>query len=85
MFVKADIATERKDSVVVISKNVILSRQKGKTVFIIDNGLAIERVIVTGLENSTEYEVISGLSKNERIVTSGFETLGNRSKVKIVK
>jgi membrane fusion protein, multidrug efflux system len=85
MFVKADIVTERKDSVVVISKNVILSRQKGKTVFVVDNGIALERIIITGLENNSEYEVISGLSNNERIVTSGFETLGNRSKVKIIK
>lgn len=85
MFVKADIVTERKDSAIVISKDVILSRQKGKTVFIIDNGIALERVITTGLENNTEYEVITGLAKNERIVTSGFETLGNRSKVKIIK
>jgi membrane fusion protein, multidrug efflux system len=85
MFVKADIVTEKKDSVVVISKNVILSRQKGKTVFIVDNGIALERVITTGLENNTECEVLSGIAKNERIVTSGFETLGNRSKVKIIK
>jgi membrane fusion protein (multidrug efflux system) len=85
MFVKADIVTARKDSVVVISKDVILSRQKGKTVFVVDKGMALERVITTGLENNTEYEVLSGLSKNERIVTSGFETLGNRSKVKIIK
>jgi membrane fusion protein (multidrug efflux system) len=85
MFVKADIVTERKDSVVVISKSEILSRQKGKTVFVVENGIALERVITTGLENNTEYEVVSGLSKNERIVTSGFETLGNRSKVKIIK
>jgi len=85
MFVKADIITNRKDSVIVIPKNIILSRQRGKTVFIVDRGVAMERIIETGLENVTETEVIRGLSKNERIVTSGFETLSNRSKVKIIK
>jgi len=85
MFVKADVITNRKDSVIVIPKNIILSRQRGKTVFIVDRGVAAERIIDTGIENITDAEVIRGLQKNERVVISGFETLSNRSKVKIIK
>jgi membrane fusion protein (multidrug efflux system) len=84
MFVKADIVTDRKDSVIVIPKNIILSRQRGKTVFIVDRGVAAERIIETGLENITDVEVTRGLEKNERVVIGGFETLSNRSKVKII-
>lgn len=85
MFVKADIITNRKDSVIVIPKSIILSRQRGKTVFIVDRGVAAERAIETGLENLTDVEVVRGLSKNDRVVTTGFETLSNKSKVKIIK
>jgi membrane fusion protein, multidrug efflux system len=85
MFVKADIVTNHKDSVIVIPKSIILSRQRGKTVFVIDRGVAAERIIETGMENLTDVQVTRGLAKNERIVTSGFETLSNKSKVKIVK
>ena len=85
MFVKADIVTNHKDSVIVIPKSIILSRQRGKTVFIVDRGVAAERIIETGLENLTDVEVTRGLVKNERVVTSGFETLSNKSKVKIIK
>jgi RND family efflux transporter MFP subunit len=85
MFVKADIVTNHKDSVIVIPKSIILSRQRGKTVFVTDRGVVSERIIETGLENLTDVEVTRGLSKNERIVTSGFETLNNKSKVKIIK
>jgi RND family efflux transporter MFP subunit len=84
MFVKADIVTNRKDSVIVIPKNIILSRQRGKTVFIVQRGLAEERIIETGLENLTDVEVTRGLMKNDRVIISGYETLSNRSKVKIV-
>lgn len=84
MFVKADIITSRKDSVIVIPKSIILSRQRGKTVFVIDRGIAVERIIETGMENLTDIEVLRGLSRNERVVIAGFETLSNRSKVKIV-
>jgi hypothetical protein len=45
----------------------------------------MERLITTGLENPDSVEVVKGLQKNDRIVIEGFETLGNRSKVKIVR
>jgi membrane fusion protein (multidrug efflux system) len=86
MFVKADIVINHRDSVIVIPKNIILSRQRGKTIFVIDRtGLASERIIRTGLENLTDVEVTGGLLKNEQVVTVGFETLSTRSKVKIIK
>lgn len=85
MFVKADIVTSHKDSVIVIPKAIILSRQKGKTVFTVERGVVAERIIETGLENISSVEVTKGLEKNERIVISGFETLSNKSKVKIIK
>ena len=85
MFVKADIVTNHKDSVIVIPKSIILSRQRGKTVFIVDRGVAMDRIIDTGLENLTDVEVTRGLMKNDRVVVSGYETLSSRSKVKIVK
>lgn len=84
MFVRADIVTSRKDSAIVIPKNIILSRQRGKTVFIVQRGLAEERIIETGLENLMDVEVTRGLMKNDRVVISGYETLSNRSRIKIV-
>lgn len=85
MFAKADIVLARKDSVVVIPKDVIISGQRGKTVFVVDNGTANEKRISIGYENQHEAEITSGLQMNDRLVIKGFETLKNRSKVKIVK
>ncbi|MFA5816294.1 MAG: efflux RND transporter periplasmic adaptor subunit [Bacteroidales bacterium] len=84
-YIKAEIITQKKDSTIVIPKSIIVSRQRGKTVFIIDQNTAMERVITTGLENPDSVEIIKGLQMNERVVIEGFETLGNRSKVKIVR
>ena len=85
MFVKTELVVAREDSALVIPKNVILSKQRGKTVFIVQRGAAQERVISTGLENPKEVQVTSGLQDNERLVVKGFETLRNRSKVKIIR
>jgi len=84
MFVKADIEVARRDSAIVISKEIIVSGNRGKTVYVVEKGASRERIITTGLENETSVEVIEGLKKNERVVTKGFETLRNNSKVKII-
>ena len=41
--------------------------------------------MVTGLENPDKVEVVEGLSANDRLIVKGFETLRNRSKVKIIR
>ncbi len=85
MFAKAEIVIARKDSAIVIPKDIILVKRRGKTVFVAEKGAAIERKISTGLENPTEVEVTSGLKENERLIIKGFETLRHRSKVKIIR
>jgi len=85
MFAKGEIIVASKDSIIVIPKNIILSRQRGNTVFVVEKGFAQERIITFGLENPEFVEVISGLEPKEKLVTTGFETLRNKSKVKVVK
>lgn len=85
MFVKSELIVAKRDSTIVIPKDIVLSRNRGKTVYVIIKGASQERVITTGLENPTEIEVTKGLEPKERLVTKGFETLRNRQKVKIIK
>jgi membrane fusion protein, multidrug efflux system len=85
MFVKADIITAKKDSVIVIPKNIILSGNRGKYVFVVErNSAADDRMITTGIENKDFVEVTEGLSENDRLIIKGFETLRDNSKVKII-
>jgi len=85
MFVKAEIVVERRENTIVIPKDVVLSRRRGKVVFIVDRGVARERTIQIGLENPEQVEVLRGLKENDRLVTRGFETLRHGSRVKIVR
>lgn len=85
MFVKADIVVARRDSAIVIPKSLILSSNRGKVVYVVDQSTARERRIQLGIENQDFAEVISGLKVNERLVVKGFETLRNDSKVKVIK
>ncbi len=85
MFVKTDIIVASKDSTIVIPKDIILSRRNRRSVFVVEQGFARERVITAGLENPDIIEVVEGLSTGERLVVDGFETLRNGSRVKIVQ
>jgi RND family efflux transporter MFP subunit len=85
MFVKADIEIARKDTAIVIPKEVIVAGARGKTVYIVDRGAARRRTITTGLENDKSVEVIEGLKAENRLVVKGFETLRDDAKVTIVK
>jgi len=85
MFIKAFILSEKRDSTIVIPKETVISRQNGKVVFTVENGIATEKTITTGLENMNVIEVVSGLKVNDRLVVSGFETLRNKSKVSIIQ
>jgi hypothetical protein len=85
MFIKIDIVVEEKDSTLVIPREIILTRRGSKTVFIERRGIAIERRLVIGLANRDEVEVLKGLEADDRLVIEGFETLRNRSRVKVLK
>ena len=83
MFVKASIITAKSDSTIVIPKDIIMIRRNTKSVFVVERGIAQQRMLKTGLENPDEIEVTDGLKVNERLVVKGFETLRNGSKLKI--
>ena len=86
MFVKADIITARKDSTVVIPKDVVLTGNRGKYVFVVErNNAADDRWITIGIENQDYVEVLDGLKKNDRLIVKGFETLRDNSKVKVIR
>lgn len=85
MFIKAEVVVAKKDSAIVIPKDVILASGHGKRVFVVVKGAADERRISTGIENPKEVEVTDGLKVDERLIVKGFETLRDRSKVKVVR
>ena len=86
MFAKADIITDMKDSTIVIPKDIIMTGGRGKYVFVVGrNSAAEDRRITTGIENQNFVEITEGLQPNERLITRGFETLRDNSKVKIIR
>ncbi|MFB6319508.1 efflux RND transporter periplasmic adaptor subunit [Saccharicrinis sp. FJH54] len=85
MFVKADLVAKRSENTIVIPKDIIRGRGRVQSVFIAESGYSAERRITTGIENNDYVEVTEGLSVGDKLITRGYETLRNRSKLKIVE
>ncbi len=85
MFVKADLVVNSAEEVIVIPRDIIISRNRNQIVYVVEKGVATERIITTGLQNEESVEVKMGLLKGESIVNSGFETLRNQSRVRILR
>ncbi|MDR1723883.1 MAG: efflux RND transporter periplasmic adaptor subunit [Tannerella sp.] len=85
MFVKADIVVDRAESAIIIPKDVIMTNRNRKYVYIVERNTAFQRIIQTGLEDEENIEVTDGLKENDNLVTRGYETLRENSRVKILK
>ncbi|MFN8207899.1 MAG: efflux RND transporter periplasmic adaptor subunit [Bacteroidales bacterium] len=85
MYVKGEVVVASAKNAIVIPKDIIISKQRGNSVFVVEKGIAFERVVEFGLENPNEVQIVSGLKLNEQLVVKGFETLRDQSKVKEMK
>ncbi|MEL7001920.1 MAG: efflux RND transporter periplasmic adaptor subunit [Bacteroidota bacterium] len=83
MFVRANLIVQKRDSTIVIPKEIIATRGNDKVVFVVENGRAKRRNIRTGLENEIEIEVLSGIKLGDRLVIEGFETLRDDAQVEV--
>lgn len=85
MFAKADLVVNTSENTIVIPKEIILSSKRRRYVFVVEKGIAVKRTISTKLENAGNIEVVSGLEEGESVVNKGFETLKDKSKVKVLR
>ncbi|MFQ5742476.1 MAG: efflux RND transporter periplasmic adaptor subunit [Acidobacteriota bacterium] len=83
MFVKAEVVTEARRDIVVIPRQLVITRQNQKVVFVEEEGRAQMRPIETGIEDDTNVEIVSGLAEGERLITSNYETLRSRTQVRV--
>jgi RND family efflux transporter MFP subunit len=85
MFVRCEIQLERKDSTVVILKDILQADGNNQVVFVAEREAAQRRIVKTGLENNGQIEITEGLKPGERLIVKGYETLKSRSKIKVIK
>jgi membrane fusion protein (multidrug efflux system) len=86
MFARVTLITERKDDVIVISKDVVLGgRIDEPYVYVVEDGTAHKRFVKIGIKQADKCEITDGLRTSEMLVVNGMNYLTDGIKVKVVR
>jgi len=85
MFARVNLVVQRRNGVLLLSKDSLL-RESGPTrVFIHDNGKASLREVSLGLEGEQNVEVLGGLEEGDEVIVAGHYELRDGMPVKIIR
>jgi len=90
MFAKVRVITERKDNIVKIPVNAMISRFGESFIFVADSGnpaapVARKRTVVPGIQIDGVLEVQQGLAPDEEVVVRGQTLLEDGSRINIIE
>ncbi len=72
------------DHKLIVPKMAVLPRQGKKVVFVHENGKAIWKYVTTGVENSEEISIESGLNEGEEVIYDNNLGLSHESEVMVI-
>lgn len=84
MFAEIKLKTEEKKNVLSIKSDNIIVKNNEIYTFVIEENIAIKKIVELGLDNGEFVEIINGLNENDLVVTSGQNYLDDNSKVEIL-
>jgi membrane fusion protein, multidrug efflux system len=70
---------------VAIPESALVPRAQGSVVFVVEDGKAFERAVVTGTRSNGLIEIVQGLAEGQPVVTAGQQRLRNGAAVEVVQ
>jgi membrane fusion protein (multidrug efflux system) len=83
MFVEAEIVVRSAENVLTVPKESVAIRENRTVVFVVDKQRAFMKPVTTGLEDKDKVEILTGISEGDRVVTAGYETLHDKTPVRV--
>ncbi len=83
MFVRTEIVKAAHRDVVVVPKKLVVKRQNQDVIFVEESARAQMRTVETGLESRDSIEIVDGIEEGDRLITSNYETLRGRTRVRV--
>ncbi len=84
MFAEVRFVNESSDDAIVVPRNVVLSDETSKYVYVNDNGIAKRVNVTTGIDNGEMIEVTSGIDSTSQVVVVGQSYLTDGDSVNVV-
>ena len=83
MIVRAALVRRQIDAGIAVPFFTIVEREIGKSVFVVEDGVAVERPIEYGMYQNGMVEIVKGLAVGDRLVVVGQRNLFNGQKVSV--
>jgi membrane fusion protein, multidrug efflux system len=84
-FAKVDMDFSRNDNALLVPTQAILPQARGKKVVVYRNGIASFVDVQTGVRDSANVEIISGINPGDTIITTGLMGIKPDAKIKLTK
>lgn len=84
MFARVGIVFERKPDALQIPRVALVETDGERSVFVVQNGVARQRSVNTGLADAGNIEIIGGLAGDEQVIVVGQSGLKDGNKVRVV-
>lgn len=84
-FAKVDMDFAKNENALLVPTQAILPQARGKKVIVYRNGIASFVDVQTGVRDSANVEIISGINAGDTIVTTGLMSIRPEAKIKLTK
>ncbi|OGK10783.1 MAG: hypothetical protein A2W80_03505 [Candidatus Riflebacteria bacterium GWC2_50_8] len=85
MFARVSAKLRTETNTVIVPDEAVLSTPRGeKIVFVVVDGKAERKIVVTGIEQQRQIQVVEGLKGGEQVVTEGSRSLKDKMEVAII-
>jgi membrane fusion protein, multidrug efflux system len=84
-FAKVDMDFAKNNNAILVPSQAILPQARGKKVVLYKDGIAVFADVQTGVRDSANVEIISGLNPGDTIVTTGLLSMRPDAKIKLSK
>ena len=86
MYAKVNVTFGHSSSIVVPDAAVVRLQGSGqRNVFVVENGVAVQREVTLGRHFDSQYEILSGLEVGEQVVVKGGSALRNGAAVEVIE
>jgi RND family efflux transporter MFP subunit len=85
MFAEAGLVKDSRQDVVYIPSAAVLSKNGDRYVYIVEDGKAAYREVITGIGGDGTIEIINGVSEGEEVIVRGQDYLNDGDAVRIVR
>ena len=84
MFGRVNIIYDIHDNTNLVPKESVITEDKESAVFVVQDSIALKKIVKTGYVNSSHIEILSGLREGDTVVTIGQASLKDSARVHVI-